>query len=134
MSSFASFDVGIEVVAVQKDTAAVAAGVELAKGDQVVDSVLAASQALGGLNNVQPRRDDRSPRWDESGSTLGYFGELLIGEPDGQLNHLGPPSMTRVVRIGLKTLDIYDRERGETANEFQSAPPPAATAPSRLRV
>jgi hypothetical protein len=101
VSSFASFDVGIEVVAVQQDTAAVAAGVELAESDQVVDPVLAASQALGGLNNVQSWRDDRGARWDESGSTLGYFGELLIGEPDGQLNHLGPPSMTRVAGIGL---------------------------------
>lgn len=118
----------------QQNTAAVAAGVELAEGDQVVDPVLAASQVLGGLNNVQPRRDDWGARWDESGSTLGYFGELLIGEPDGQLNHLGPPSMTRVTGSDLETLDIYDRERGETANEFQSAHLRRRPPPRRLRV
>jgi hypothetical protein len=86
-----SFDVGVEVVAMEQDTAAVAARMKLAESDQVIDPVLATAQPFGGLRDVEPRRDGGGVRWDESGSTLGYFGELLIGEPDGQLNHRWNP-------------------------------------------
>jgi hypothetical protein len=53
--------------------------VELAERDEVVDAVLAATQPLGGLGDVQPRRDDGSARRDESRGALGDLGELLIG-------------------------------------------------------
>jgi len=75
-----SFNVSVEVVAVEQDAAPVAAGVELAESDQVVYAVLAATKSFGGLRDVQPRRDGGSGLRDEGGGTLSYLGELLVGE------------------------------------------------------
>jgi hypothetical protein len=90
--------------------------VELAKGYEVIDPVLATAQPLGGLGDVQPRRDGRSTGRDESSGALGYLDELLVREPDSQLDHrYDPPFATRDLLRAVLPLCVYDREHAKTA-------------------
>src|ERR1700728_2206559 len=59
---------------------------ELAERDQVVDAVLAATKPLGCVGHVQPGGRCRRGR-DQRGGPLSDLGKLLVGEPDGQLDH-----------------------------------------------
>jgi hypothetical protein len=76
-----SFDIGVQVVTVQQDSAAVAARAELAEGNQVVEPILAAAQPLGCLRDIEPGRGCRCGRRNQRGGALGDLRDLLVGEP-----------------------------------------------------
>jgi hypothetical protein len=60
----------------------------------------------------------RNTSGDEGGSTLGYFGKLLVGERDTQLDHrYDPPFALWVTRIGIDpslSMTVRARKRPTT--------------------
>jgi hypothetical protein len=130
-SSRAPFDIAVEIVTVQEYTPPVPAGMELAESDEVVDAVLAATQPLSGLRDIQPRRDDWSTRRDKSSSALRDLGELLVCEPDRQLDHRAVPSTrdwSQGRRCVVLVIAIYDHHNAKPSNEFSRHQPSVSSS------